>query len=514
MIGTALDSLSVFLEDHLQFLLKTLAVVVVFAIVYVYQKMKPGHVPHTVPGPKRHPFLGLMPFAIKYWDVWPAECTRQSRKFNGATWGGPFPMYGAVFFTDSEVNVKHILQTNADNYVKGDMWRSLFWELLGNGIFSADGSTWESHRKISSRMFSRNLLRFSADIENSKLDQIVVDVFDKSLLKQQKVTIDIQDLFLRFTIDVTGSIAFGVELDSLKRGEQHEFALAFDEMQKLTLGRMLDPFFQVKRFFRLTARERRIRQLKVVLDDFCKGVIQSNRRSAEEGSIAPDLLSLFMVGDKDQKAEHTMTDEELRDIILNFLVAGRDTTAAALAWTFYELTKHPDVVDKIVAEVQDVCGVGDDADYSYDAMSKLVYTHAVAMEAIRLHPSVPTDTKFAVRNDVLPDGTFIPAGGLITYLPYSMGRSERLWGDDAADFKPERFLNAKEPSAFKYIMFNAGPRMCLGKPLALMSMKLVMARLLPNYNFEDVNHHSGEFDWNMVQKMKGGFVVDVTRREA
>mmetsp|Transcript_18216 Transcript_18216/g.39757 ORF Transcript_18216/g.39757 Transcript_18216/m.39757 type:complete len:135 (-) Transcript_18216:1526-1930(-) len=117
------------------------------------------------------------------------------------------------------------------------------------------------------------------------------------------------------------------------------------------------------------------------------------------------------------------------------------------------------------------------------------------------------------RDDVLPDGTFVPAGSAVAWMPLSMGRSEEVWGEDALEFKPERFIGVKEPSLYKYPVFNAGPRTCLGKPLALMTMKMTLAYLLPKFDFKDSLGHSGAYRWTLVRSMKGGFVVDVSEKD-
>jgi fatty acid omega-hydroxylase len=242
-------------------------------------------------------------------------------------------------------------------------------------------------------------------------------------------------------------------------------------------------------------------------------VIKSKRRTSVEGAgLGPDLLSRFFEKSYLHDAEEPST-KELRDIVLNFIVAGRDTTACALSWTFYELTRHPEVVSKIIVEVNEICGVAPKVDYSLEKLNKLEYTHAVAMEAIRLHPSVPNDMKYAVHDDILPDGTFVPARAAVVYSPYALGRSKQIWGNDADMFNPERFFKQSEPSTYKFIAFNAGPRICLGKPLALMNMKMVLAVLLPNFNFQDFKGHTGEYDLSAVLRMKNGFSVRVSRRE-
>jgi fatty acid omega-hydroxylase len=196
------------------------------------------------------------------------------------------------------------------------------------------------------------------------------------------------------------------------------------------------------------------------------------------------------------------------------MLAGWDTTACALSWTFYELTKNPHVIPHLLQDVYSICYHNDDekndnngdVDYSYDKISQF-----------RLHPSVPIDIKVAVKKDVLPDGTIILAGAGVCYLPYAMGRSDSIWGGDACDdappvqkFHPRRFLcplrtttqdmdlKCVEPSSFRYAAFNAGPRLCLWKPLTLMTIKIVLARVLTRYCVEDVHGHDGECFWRTV----------------
>ena len=146
-------------------------------------------------------------------------------------------------------------------------------------------------------------------------------------------------------------------------------------------------------------------------------------------------------------------------------------------------------------------------------MNKLKYTHCVAMESLRLHPSVPIDLRRAVSDDILPDGTYVPAGGEVVILVCAMGRSEQIWGDDAELFRPERFMDISVPSPFKFPTFWGGPRMCLGKPLALMEMKMAMSILLTSgLSFDDRIGHSGDFLWTPVMSKKGGFPIRITEK--
>lgn len=487
----------------------------IISAIQFYWKTRPLAIPLTIPGPKRYPYIGYLLHVLRYWHVWPTETTRLAKLYK-RTWGGPLPNLGGLpggyFYIHDEVNIKYILSTNFDNYVKGSIWRKVFGEMLGKGIFAVDGDRWKVHRKLMSNMFSRNLLRHTAVVMQQKL-RVLLDLFKKRNAEDGDFTIDIQDIFFRLTIDVTSIVTFDMDLQSVENEKQHEFALAFDEIGNLCQKRFTDPFFEIKKALQLSYRERRIGKLKRMIDDFAYKVIASKRRDVDKGSqLGPDLLSRFI--DYAERNNEEILDNDLRDVVMNVLLAGRDTTACALSWTFYELTRHPKVIAKIKNEVDEVCGAGDGAEYSYETISKLKYVHCVALEVLRLHPPVAEDPRYAVKDDVLPDGTRIPAGVGIDLCFYAMGRKEEIWGDDALDFRPERFIGEKEPSLFKYTVFNAGPRTCLGRPLALMDMKLVMSILLTS-DFEFIDHkgHTGEYLWTLVESIKGGFEVAVTKRK-
>ena len=322
------------------------------------------------------------------------------------------------------------------------------------------------------------------------------------------------------TIDIFSSIAFGVELNSILADKVHPFARAFDRVQLLSQKRFPDPFWKVKRFFQLTAAEREIKSETAIINDFAYKIIAERRRGTDNADkLGPDLLSRFL-DCKDPK--DVPSTRELRDIVTNFLLAGRDTTACALSWTMYELAKNPEVVAKIIAEVDAVCGSSrsdkiSEESYSYDRIGELRYTHAVAMETLRLHPSVPVGMKFAVNADTLPDGTLIHPGASILYSPYAMGRSEELWGEDALEFKPERMMdeegdNNAEPSQYKYTVFNGGCRICLGKGLALLEIKLAIAVLLQFFDFEGRGHEGG-YQSTLVLSMNPGLEIKVKKKK-
>ena len=201
----------------------------------------------------------------------------------------------------------------------------------------------------------------------------------------------------------------------------------------------------------------------------------------------------------------------LRDMTVNFIIAGRDTTACALSWFVYELSKHPDVEKKLLDEMESVF---QGRQPSYDDLNECHYLTACLSETLRLHPSVPLDIKTAVADDVLPSGTKVRAGHTVGYLPYAMAHLERIWGKDAAEFNPSRWLDEAgafvRADPFKYPVFQAGPRMCLGVDMAMLEMKVVASILLPSLRFSVVKEPV--YRVGLVLQMKSGLMTRISTR--
>ncbi|KAK1418729.1 hypothetical protein QVD17_27875 [Tagetes erecta] len=206
-----------------------------------------------------------------------------------------------------------------------------------------------------------------------------------------------------------------------------------------------------------------------------------------------DILSRFLI---ESKKDAQMNDQYLMDIILNFLLAGKDSTANTLSWFFYMLCKNPLVQEKVVSEIEKVMGNQENGSTVEDfvekindqVLEKMHYLHAILTETLRLYPAVPVDGRVADMDDTLPDGFKLKKGVGVYYVSYAMGRMPYIWGDDAYDFKPERWLNDdgvfQPESPFKFIAFHAGPRICLGRDFAYRQMKIVSMALLHFFVFK------------------------------
>ncbi|KAM3346929.1 hypothetical protein ACQJBY_021113 [Aegilops geniculata] len=436
------------------------------------------------------PVAGTMLQQLLHWGRLPEYMTELSRRY------GTFRMLTLTcnwVFTVDPANVEYILRTNFANYGKGTMTHDALEDLLGNGIFNVDGAKWRHQRKVASFEFTTRALRdYSSGVFRDMAAELAGIVAAAAAARER---VDMENLFMRSTLDSIFTIAFGVNLGSLSGTNQEgaAFARAFDYASEQSLYRFLDPLWKVKRLLNVSS-EATMRRLVRTIDDFVYAVIDKKIEQmgidGQEFAKKQDILSRFLL-------EREKDNKYLRDIILNFVIAGRDTTAGTLSWFLYVLCRDQRIQDKIAREVreattgdrQDAGGVQEfTACLTEDAIGSMHYLHAALTETLRLYPAVPTDVKCCFSDDTLPDGHAVRRGDMVNYQPYAMGRMKFLWGDDAEEFRPERWLDDDgvfvPESPYKFTAFQAGPRICLGKEFAYRQMKIFAAVLLYLFRFE------------------------------
>lgn len=229
-----------------------------------------------------------------------------------------------------------------------------------------------------------------------------------------------------------------------------------------------------------------------------------NKKNNNNNNNNNDLLSRLL------SAGHR--EEVVRDMVVSFIMAGRDTTSAAMTWLFWLLTKNPNVQEFILQEVE-TTSFGER--FGYEELKDMKYLKACLCETMRLYPPVAWDSKHAAAADTLPDGTPVKKGDRVTYFPYGMGRMEEIWGMDRLEFKPDRWFEngeLKPVSPFKFPVFQAGPRMCLGKEMAFIQMKYVVATVLKRFEFRSVIEKTPVFVPLLTAHMAGGLKVYVMER--
>jgi fatty acid omega-hydroxylase len=411
--------------------------------------------------------------------------------------------------------MEHILRTKFDNYPKGPEWQTAFHDLLGQGIFNSDGETWLIQRKTAALEFTTRTLRQAmARWVNQTIKNRLWNILDKAVT--EKHSVDLQELLLRLTFDNICGLTFGKDPETLSpEMPENPFAIAFDTATEATLQRLLYPgiLWRVEKLLGIGA-ERRLKKSLEVVETYMDDAIAARKENPSD-----DLLSRFMKK-RDVEGNH-FPISVLQRIALNFVLAGRDTSSVALSWFFWLVMNHPEVEAKIIKEISAILTEtrGNDRQkwldepLVFDEADKLVYLKAALAETLRLYPSVPQDFKYVVENDVLPDGTHVPAGSTITYSIYSVGRMKSIWGEDCMEFKPERWLSPEEDKfeppkdGYKFVAFNAGPRTCLGKDLAYLQMKSVASAVLLRYRLSLVPGHRVEQKMSLTLFMKNGLHV-------
>ena len=501
-------------------------------------------------GPVTYPLVGSLPSllrnALRILDY----LTEEIAKTPTHTMRFVRPGGYVVYQTANVENVEYILKTKFENYVKGEYLGNILEDLLGKGIFNVDGNLWKLQRKLASHEFtSRSLREFGFECAERELEERLVPILSQA--SRDGTVVDLQDLFLRFSFDHICQLGFGVDPNWLQPSlPTVRFGTAFDKANDMTVKRFrMIPFVRELRKYFKVGTERELNEAMAVVNEFAEEVIQARRKEFRDSTngdstlARQDLLSRFMrftdlsngdmlmqsgleqkcISDLNLDASDPQTKEHasdvfLRDIVISFVLAGRDTTSAALSWFFYLLSRNPLVEAKLYEEINAARSQDESPPnhlLSFGQLKKLHYLTAAIHESLRLFPPVPLDTKEAVRDDVLPDGTVVVKGDRITYNVYAMGRMESIWGPDCREFKPERWLKDGvfvPESSFKFAVFQAGPRICLGKELALTQLKLIASSLIYQFQFSVQEKNPPMIHRSIVFRMRNGLPVRVHSR--
>lgn len=416
-----------------------------------------------------------------------------------------FTKYGDVFRFDmmgvrgTIVNtpalVEHVTKTKFECFAKGPLFQSAFKEFLGTGIFNSDGPVWKVQRKTASHMFNvRNLRDNMSHVFAKHTRHFLVKM---ETLRTTTNSFDIQNCFYRFTLDSICEVAFSHNLDSLNTPNV-PFAVAFDQASRATDARVTNPLWKVMPFL---PSEIHLQRSCVIMREFTQTLVTARRQHLQAGAAAceltlsggtkttpwskdshvlprpcvpQDILTKFMLMETDEG--QGFSDAYLQDFIVNFILAGRDTTAVTMSWMTYLLCTHPSIQQEAVEEITTVL---QGHSPSFENVKELSFLSRIIHETLRLYPSVPIEMKTVMKDDVLPTGHSVKQGEMLFYSIYALNRRPDIYPNPDA-FQPDRWIDFK-PSAFEYPTFNAGPRTCLGKEMALLEIKMLMSALLQRY---------------------------------
>ncbi|KAK4703410.1 hypothetical protein P7C70_g2807, partial [Phenoliferia sp. Uapishka_3] len=370
--------------------------------------------------------------------------------------------------------LEYVQQTHFSNFVKGDLNHDCM-NVLGEGIFTTDGAQWSAQRKATTKIFTANAFRgtITDSVETTLLT--LRTLIEKRAAKSD--AFDIQAVFYALILDSFSKTAFGKTMGALTADAPIPFASALDYVQGIMIKRYFMVGWKITELF--SAEGRRMKKEVKTLDDFVYGLMDeraSDLEPAGDEDVQSDLLSFYT--NIKMEDGSSMTRVGVRDAVLSILIAGRDTTAQSLSWIMFHLISKPELVAKARAELDNSPPV------TYDTFRSFTYLNAIFNEGLRLHPSVPAvclfsqergalrrlrsshsqNNRVAVEADQLPNGVRIEAGDTILWSDWAMGRLTSNWGDDAREFKPERWIQdgtLLTASSWKLHTFNGGPRLAL-----------------------------------------------------
>ncbi|KAF4781289.1 cytochrome P450 [Colletotrichum scovillei] len=413
-------------------------------------------------------------------------------------------------------NLEYVFK-NEGIFAKGEFFKGRSRDLFGNGIINVDGELWKVQRKAGLNFLNTSNLRVLTDVALPQyLSQSVAYLGSQS----GNDVVDLQAVFHEITTQLMGKMAYNMEMHA-----EDTFGLAFDYASGATAERFQNPMWFLTEIF----AGARLRKSISVVKSFGQSIVSSamtDRKaslkpapvvSQDLGSDRLDGISGSLV----QSLLDSIGDEQLvADAGLNYLSAGKDTTAQALTWTFYLLMQHPEVVAKIREEVDGIKKQSEE-----DTLEKAIaeqgnpntmpYVFSVFYEALRIFPPIPFEIKQAVQATTLPDGTFLPQNSVVVWCTWAMNRSRTTWGSDADQFRPERWLvggKVINKSTSEFPVFNGGPRTCLGKKMAEIIAVQVIATVAGLFDCVRVDDSTRVSKSSLTLPMKDGLPCFVHRR--
>lgn len=478
--------------------------------------------------PINWPFVGMLPHLLLNVHRFHDWCITLLQLHNGTfLFKGPWFTSMELLVTTDPSNVHYVMSKNFPNFPKGEEYSRIF-DILGDGIFNSDFELWRYQRKVAHSFFTHpSFHRFLTKTVTSKAEKGLIPILDCGYKSAGRV-LDLEDLLQRFTFDTICTLVTGSDPSCLSVDlPDAPFCKALDKVEEVLFLRHIVPetVWKLQRWFGIGS-EKRLSRAWEVLDGFIYNALAIKRQELKsrsnhnrlnghefEQDQGLDLLTLYMQECGDNQ-DAKFSDKFLRDMFLNMLIAGRDTTSAALTWFFWLLNKNPHVETKIRQELKSI--TTKQSFSQVEEVCKLVYLHGALCETLRLYPPVPLEHKSPLEPDVLPSGHRARTSTKIIFNLYAMGRSESIWGDDCLEFKPERWITEKgkvkhEPS-YKFLAFNAGPRTCIGKEMAFVQMKAVAASVLANgYRLQVVDERKVEPDISIILHTKHGLKAKVLK---
>jgi cytochrome P450 len=441
----------------------------------------------TPPGPQGHFLLGNLR------DMSDNPLTFLMR--NGLSYGDlvHFHIFGrSAYLANHPDFVKHVLQENYHNYDRDTPDYNALKLVIGDGLLTSDGEFWLRQRRLMQPAFHRRRLATFGGLM-AEAAQAMLQRWRP--LASQSQPLDIANEMMQLTLGIASQVLFSVDISD----EASDFGQAFTTVNRyLTEHYFKSPFpvpIQVP-----TPANREAQAALEVLNQVVTEVITAHR---EHPQAHDDLLTTLLEA-RDEETGEGMDDELIRDQVMTLLLAGHETTAVALSWTWYLLSTHPLVAQRLRAELAQTLG---GRAPTIDDLANLPYTNMVIKEAMRLYPPAWVVARRAIAEDRLGEYT-IPANTYVVMSPYTMHHHPGFW-ENPEGFDPERFSpeRSKDRPSFAYFPFGGGPHLCIGRDMAMQEAPLILATVAQHYRLDLVPGHPVEMEPLITLRPRGGMLM-------
>ncbi|TGO39454.1 hypothetical protein BHYA_0053g00070 [Botrytis hyacinthi] len=395
--------------------------------------------------------------------------------------------YSSIFLGTDTINtidaenIKTILATGFKDFELSSRRKTAMMPVFGKGIFALDGTEWEHSRAMLRPNFVRSQV---ADL----------DVFERHIQKLIKRipengnTVDLSKLFFMLTIDSATEFLFGESTETLDETKidsaGHRYSEAYDYV---SLGK-LATLFPNKKY------QDSIKYVHSYVRTYVDKALALQTSTPSQKSESTDQDRYIFL---EQLAKSGYSASKIQAELLNILLAGRDTTASLLAILFMILSREQNVLEKLRKEIIGLEGRAP----TFEEIKDMKYLKWCINETMRLYPIVPTSSRVAIRDTVLPRGggpdarspTMVKKGTLIQFSSYGLHRRKDIYGEDADEFRPERWEKLR--AGWEYIAFSGGPRICIGQQFALMEASYTTIRILQAFSRMEARDQNPFTEW-------------------
>jgi cytochrome P450 len=367
------------------------------------------------------------------------------------------------FIINEPNGIRHVLLDNAANYRKSELTRRLLEPGLGRGLLTSEGETWRRHRRIMAPAFDRRSIEGYAPV----ITAVTRDLLAEWDALPDRSDVDVGAAMMRTTLHIISRAMFSANSDEIvgvvERGVgRYQMTMRPSLFDLLGFPAWLASLFS------------RRRRTAAVFNEFDRAVDELISSRAHDPNAQPKDLLARLVAARDAETGGGMTANEVRDEVVTIFMAGHETTAQALTWTWYLLSLHPAVEARLDEELRAVLN---GCTPQYEDIAQLRYTRMVIEESMRLYPPAHTMAREPIAADEVL-GRRIPAGAIVLIAPWLLHRKASLWHEPHR-FDPDRFTT--EPPRFSYIPFGAGQRICIGAAFAMTEAILILAMIAQHY---------------------------------